>query len=122
MSLTLDIAGTTIIKSSHSRFCYPFVICNKHSNEVSNISCCKQVRNNFSYESVKRIIKRNTNSKYFHSVKQKIQGKNWEQIYYDPNIIPELPCKSAVAKFRLITGHDCQSKHLHKIGVFTSAS
>ena len=30
---------------------------------------------NFSYESAKRIIKRNTNSKHCHSVKQKIQGK-----------------------------------------------
>ena len=27
-----------------------------------------------------------------------------------------------MAKFRLITGHYCLSKHLHKIGVFTSAN
>ena len=27
------------------------------------------------------------------------------------------PRKSAVAMFRLITGHDCLSKHLHKIGI-----
>ena len=32
------------------------------------------------------------------------------------------PRKSAVAKFRLITGHDCLRRHLHKIGVFTSAN
>ena len=27
-----------------------------------------------------------------------------------------------MAKFRLIIGHDCLSKHLHRIGVFTSAN
>ena len=37
-----------------------------------------------------------------------------------PGIIPEVPRKSAVAMFRLITGHDCLSKHLHKIGILPS--
>ena len=56
----------------------------------------------------------------FANIKKQIQGKNWEQIYYDPNIIPELPGKSEMAKFRLITGRDCLCKYFHKIGVFTS--
>jgi hypothetical protein len=33
-----------------------------------------------------------------------------------PDIIPDLPRKASVAKFRLLTGHDCLSEHLHRIG------
>ena len=39
-----------------------------------------------------------------------------------PGIIPEVPRKSAVAMFRLITGHDCLSKYLHKIGKLPSSN
>ena len=37
-----------------------------------------------------------------------------------PEIIPEMPRKTAVAKFRLITEHDYLAKHLNKIGIFAS--
>ncbi|KAJ4436498.1 hypothetical protein ANN_16529 [Periplaneta americana] len=44
----------------------------------------------------------------------------WKESFKDPKLIPDLPRKSAVAMFRLITGHDCLSKHLHRIGVLNS--
>ena len=43
-----------------------------------------------------------------------------DKIFKTPGIIPEVPRKSAVAMLTLITGHECLSKHLHKIGIFPS--
>ena len=34
--------------------------------------------------------------------------------------IPQMPHKTAVAKFRLLTEHNYLAKHLHKIGIYTS--
>ncbi|KAJ4427926.1 hypothetical protein ANN_23936 [Periplaneta americana] len=39
----------------------------------------------------------------------------------DLKSIPDLPRKSAVAMFRLIIGHGCLTKHLHRIGLLDSA-
>lgn len=47
------------------------------------------------------------------------KNKRWDL----PNlhtIIPEYPRKTAVATFRLITGHDCLAKHLNRIGIYPS--
>ncbi|KAJ4426006.1 hypothetical protein ANN_27633 [Periplaneta americana] len=48
------------------------------------------------------------------------QNSKWKESFKDPKLIPDLPRKSAVAMFRLITGHDCLSKHFHHIGVLNS--
>ncbi|KAJ4431239.1 hypothetical protein ANN_19836 [Periplaneta americana] len=41
-----------------------------------------------------------------------------KELLENPNQISELPHKIAVAMFRLVTGHDCLGKHLHRIGIF----
>ncbi|XP_069671597.1 uncharacterized protein [Periplaneta americana] len=69
----------------------------------------------FSYESIKRVIKRIS-----YSEQAKHQNSKWKESFKDPKLIPDLPRKSAMAMFRLITGHDCLSKHLHRIGVLNS--
>ena len=47
-------------------------------------------------------------------------NSKWINFLKTPDIIPEVSRKSAVAMLRLITGHDCLSKHLHKIGILPS--
>ena len=73
-----------------------------------------------SFHSVKRLIqlqtKQKTKSQYIESTKDKI----WKEICQNRNIIPDTPRKSAVAAFRLLTGHDCLAKHLHRIGILQS--
>ena len=50
-------------------------------------------------------------------IKTAASNKKWEHLYTNPKIIPDIPRKTAVAKFRLATGHDCLAKHLHRIGI-----
>ncbi|KAJ4432357.1 hypothetical protein ANN_20976 [Periplaneta americana] len=70
--------------------------------------------------SVKRFIK----STYLDFNKQNLitqsQGKKWNSLHQNPQLIPDLPRKSFVAAFRLATGHDCLAKHLHRIGIYQS--
>ncbi|KAJ4443755.1 hypothetical protein ANN_05533 [Periplaneta americana] len=72
------------------------------------------------YYSVKRFIK----STYLDFNKQNLitqsQGKKWNSLQKNPQLIPDLPRKSSVAAFRLATGHDCLAKHLHRIGIYQS--
>ncbi|KAJ4427610.1 hypothetical protein ANN_25258 [Periplaneta americana] len=72
------------------------------------------------YYSVKRFIK----STYLDFNKQNLitqsQGKKWNSLHQNPQLIPDLPRKSSVAAFRLATGHDCLAKHLHRIGIYQS--
>ncbi|KAJ4434744.1 hypothetical protein ANN_23313 [Periplaneta americana] len=72
------------------------------------------------YYSVKRLIK----STYLDFNKQNLitqsQGKKWNSLHHNPQLIPDLPRKSSVAAFRLATGHDCLAKHLHRIGIYQS--
>ncbi|KAJ4434291.1 hypothetical protein ANN_22843 [Periplaneta americana] len=74
----------------------------------------------FTYYSVKRFIK----STYLDFNKQNLviqsQGKKWNSLHHNPQLIPDLPRKSSVAAFRLATGHDCLAKHLHRIGIYQS--
>ncbi|KAJ4442683.1 hypothetical protein ANN_04272 [Periplaneta americana] len=74
------------------------------------------------YYSVKRFIK----STYLDFNKQNLitqtQGKKWNSLHQNPQLIPDLPRKSSVAAFRLATGHDCLAKHLHRIGIYQSPS
>lgn len=71
-----------------------------------------------SYHATKRII----NSQYhkivlnYHS--QASKNKKWEAVLTQN--IPGYPRKSAVAIFRLLTGHDCLAKHLNRIGILPS--
>ena len=70
-----------------------------------------------SYESIKRIAKKKINQNYnFHLIDTNKNSK-WIKFLKTLGIIPDVPRKSAVAMFRLIMGHDCLSKHLHKIGI-----
>ncbi|KAJ4435641.1 hypothetical protein ANN_18257, partial [Periplaneta americana] len=48
------------------------------------------------------------------------QGKKWNSLHHNPQLIPDLSRKSSVAAFRLATGHDCLAKHLHRIGIYQS--
>ncbi|KAJ4427692.1 hypothetical protein ANN_25341 [Periplaneta americana] len=72
------------------------------------------------YYSVKRFIK----STYLDFNKQNLitqsQGKKWNSLHHNPQLIPDLPRKSSVAAFRLATGHECLAKHLHRIGIYQS--
>ncbi|KAJ4446816.1 hypothetical protein ANN_13514, partial [Periplaneta americana] len=72
------------------------------------------------YYSVKRFIK----STYLDFNKQNLitqsQGKKWNSLHQNPQLISDLPRKSSVAAFRLATGHDCLAKHLHRIGIYQS--
>ncbi|KAJ4429612.1 hypothetical protein ANN_21798 [Periplaneta americana] len=72
------------------------------------------------YYSVKRFIK----STYLDFNKQNLitqsQGKKWNSLHQNPQLILDLPRKSSVAAFRLATGHDCLAKHLHRIGIYIS--
>ncbi|KAJ4446278.1 hypothetical protein ANN_12973 [Periplaneta americana] len=72
------------------------------------------------YYSVKRFIK----STYLDFNKQNLitqsQGKKWNSLHQNPQLIPDLPRKSSVAAFRLATGHDFLAKHLHRIEIYQS--
>ncbi|KAJ4438047.1 hypothetical protein ANN_13986 [Periplaneta americana] len=72
------------------------------------------------YYSVKRFIK----STYLDFNKQNLiiqsQGKKWNSLHHNPQLIPDLPRKSSVAAFRLAIGHDCLAKHLYRIGIYQS--
>ena len=48
------------------------------------------------------------------------KDKIWCTIIKKPEIIPEMPSKTAVAKFWLIIEHDYLAKHLNKIGIFAN--
>ncbi|KAJ4430740.1 hypothetical protein ANN_19331 [Periplaneta americana] len=72
------------------------------------------------YYSVNRFIK----STYLDFNKQNLitqsQGKKWNSLHHNLQLIPDLPRKLPVAAFRLVTGHDCLAKHLHRIGIYQS--
>ena len=72
------------------------------------------------YESIKRIVKKKINDNYNFNLIDTNKDSKRIKFLKIPVIIPEVPRKSAVAMFRLIMGHDCLSKHLHKIGILPS--
>ena len=67
-------------------------------------------------------IKRTILNKYINRLREeyttKTSGKEWKDLE-DYNITT-LQRKSAVATFRLRTGHDCLNKHLHRFGIANS--
>lgn len=44
----------------------------------------------------------------------------WQYLYENPRHPPDVPKKSTVAAFHLITGDDYLAKHLHRIGISTT--
>ncbi|KAI5754580.1 hypothetical protein M8J77_009716 [Diaphorina citri] len=72
---------------------------------------------NIPYDSVKRLLRSTFKEKYDQWIKSEGEGKKWQPLVENPNIIPNLPRKAAVAHFRLLTGHDCLAQHLHKINI-----
>ena len=73
-----------------------------------------------SFYSVKRFIKLQYKQKSKAQHLENTKGKKWKEICHNRNIIPDVPRKSAVAAFRMFTGHDCMAKHLHRIGILQS--
>jgi hypothetical protein len=49
------------------------------------------------------------------------KGKTWEEIDELAAEIKSKGRKEAVAKFRLMSGHDCLAHHLHKIGIYQTS-
>jgi hypothetical protein len=68
---------------------------------------------NIPFQSDKRLIKLQSNKHQKRLIKTEGKGK---KLIENPEVIPDLPRKEAVAKFRLFTGHDCLAQHLHRIG------
>ena len=58
---------------------------------------------------MKRIVKKKINDNYNFNLIDTNKDSKWIKFLKTPGIIPEVPRKSAVSKFRLITGHDCLS-------------
>lgn len=96
--------------------------CGIHGNETADILAKKgteiistQTRN-LPFQSAKRLINLRSNHQHKNWLKREGAGKKWKDLIDKPEIIPELPRKTAVANFRLMTGHDCLAQHLHRIG------
>lgn len=71
----------------------------------------------FPFSSIKQVITKKFRDFFRQELHNKATGKRWKHIIYNPEVIPKAPRKTAVARFRLITGHDYLSKHLNKIGL-----
>ena len=76
-------------------------------------------KQNIPYETIKRLIKSIFIAKYDKQLNFS-EKFNWKDFQTKLQSVPDLPRKSSVAMFRLITGHDCLSGHLFKIGLVTS--
>ena len=75
---------------------------------------------NLPFTSVKRIIKSKYKEIHMQELHNNAKDKKWSTVIKKPEIIPEIPCKTAVAEFRLIIEHDYLAKHLNKIGIYTN--
>lgn len=73
-----------------------------------------------SFISVKFDKKFQYKQNFFNRIKESVKDKSWEPCLQNSNIIPEEPRNSAVAAFRLLTGHDCLAAHLYRIGISLS--
>ena len=59
------------------------------------------------FQSAKRLIKNQSNNLYKIWISKEAENKKWKEILEKPGVIRERPRKTAVATFRLLTGHDC---------------
>ena len=71
----------------------------------------------YPYKSAKRLIKTKFKKQYIEWISTKSKDQSWVNVVKTPGLIPDLPRKEAVVKFRLLTGHDCLTQHLNKIGI-----
>lgn len=71
-----------------------------------------------SFHSKKLFWKQALNMKFESQMQDRVKLKTWSA--EDLANIPDRPRREAVALFRLVTGHDCLSEHLHRIGIFVS--
>ncbi|XP_015917597.1 uncharacterized protein [Parasteatoda tepidariorum] len=69
------------------------------------------------FSSIKIIIKNIVKKSYDANLVEEIKNKKRR---YSINKIQNSPRSTAVAAFRLETGHDCLAKHLYRIGIFSS--
>lgn len=67
------------------------------------------------FHSAKILIKLEFERRFDSNISILARGKAWECLLNSGTSIPDLPRSSAVASFRLLTGHDCLNAHLYKI-------
>ncbi|KAL1453463.1 hypothetical protein WDU94_007599, partial [Cyamophila willieti] len=100
--------------------------CGLEGNEKADVLAKKGTKilatpqTNISFDSAKRLIKPSANNKHNKWLSEKATRQKWEALVKTPDIIPNIPRKASVAKFRLLTGHDCLAEHLHRIGCMDS--
>ncbi|XP_071041844.1 uncharacterized protein [Parasteatoda tepidariorum] len=69
------------------------------------------------FHTAKRLIKISLRTTFEAKLQEANKNKDWLEGIKD---IPSWPREKSVALFRLATGHDCLSKHLYKIKIFSS--
>jgi len=67
------------------------------------------------YETVKRLIKRKTQEKFFQEATASSRETQWHNIKSTCEHNKNKPRRQAVANFRLNTGHNCLTAHLYRI-------
>ena len=97
--------------------------CGTKGNEIADklakrgAMCLQQPTSLTSYHSATIIIKQTVKGTFKSNLQSRTQEKQWKDI---AKITPDAPRKTAVAHFRLNTGHDCLAAHLFRIGIYTS--
>ena len=77
------------------------------------------IHREISFHKVKSIIKNKFNVARNNELQERTLEKRWTQTISN---IPDGPRSDAVAEFRLNTGHDCLTKHLHRIGIYARST
>ena len=78
------------------------------------------VTNTISFHSARRIIINKFRQNISQTYREKSEDKQWSVLLKKENKIPEYPRRAAVAKFRMLTGHDCMSAHLNRLNLAPS--
>ena len=79
-----------------------------------------QPSNTTSLMTAKNLVERVVSKWTKNFLREACTGKQWESLAHDKQIPRNLPRAEAVAKFRLLTGHDYLQAHLHRIGLANS--
>ena len=67
-------------------------------------------------------IKTKIDQSHLQAIKTTYKDKKWINIVKENRTLCYLVCKEAVAKFRILTGHNCLAQHLHRIKVLDTDS
>ena len=78
--------------------------------------------NKVSFHSAKLIIEKTVNKNIQEQIHSESATKQWNCILNNKCLIPDAPRITAVALFRLYTGHDCLAAHLHRLNIYSSPS